>query len=690
MNAILLILALVAAALPASSAPAFHVAPGGNDGGPGSARRPFATLERARKAVRALPKRDGARVMLHAGAYERTDTFELTEADGGTPGRPVVWEAAPSAEVRLLGGRVAPASLFRPASDAAIVDRLDPAARGHVLVAGFDALGLKGAEPFPTTYHGAPPGPELFFNGERLRLACWPNKGWAHIARVVDPGSEPREGDTAGRLPVFAYDGDRPSRWKADAGVWLQGYWRFDWYDQVIKVGSIDAEARTITLAAPHVYSLKPGNPSPRRFRALNVLEELDEPGEFVVDVAGRRVFLWPPTDPATARVEASTLNAPVIALRGASNLVIRGIAVECGLDLGIEVQGGAGCVIDGCRVLNLRHSGIRVTGGERHRVQNCDIHDTGTGGLEMQGGDRKTLQPAGHQALNNHVWRFSMHQFTSAYGLILGGVGNRAANNLIHDAPHQAVSLVGNDHIFELNEVHSVCMETDDCGALYKGRNPSCRGNLIRWNYWHDIGSPMGHGNAAVYFDDGDGGDTVLGNVFVRCGDPGIGSFGTVFSHGGHDIRADNNLFVECKRALGSAPWDYPRWLDAVRGGQDCFFTEKLLKEVDITRPPYTTRYPELAGFMEPKPETPRVNRAARNILVRCGQVSGGAWELEPGSAWSTNEDPGFVNMAAGNYALKKDAEAFRRVPGFQTVPFGRMGLQRRPSREQTAPPRR
>ena len=206
--------------------------------------------------------------------------------------------------------------------------------------------------------------------------------------------------------------------------------------------------------------------------------------------------------------------------------------------------------MIQACTVRNLRKKGIRVDGGFAHRVCDCDIYDTGNGGLTLAGGDRKTLTPGRHEALNNHIWRFSRASAHSAYGLTFGGVGCRAAHNLIHDAPHQAVFVGGNDHVFELNEVHHVCTETDDCGALYKGRNPSCRGNVIRFNYWHDIGSPMGHGNAAVYFDDGDGGDLVLGNVFVRCGEPGRGSFGTVFSHGGHDIRAENNIFVDCKRA--------------------------------------------------------------------------------------------------------------------------------------------
>lgn len=296
-----------------------------------------------------------------------------------------------------------------------------------------------------------------------------------------------------------------------------------------------------------------------------------------------------------------------------------------------------------------------------------------------LGGGDRKTLTPASHEALNNHIWRFSEHQLTSAYGLSFDGVGNRAAHNLIHDAPHQAVFVGGNDHVFELNEVHHVCTETDDCGALYKGRNPSCRGNLIRFNYWHDIGSPMGHGNAAIYFDDGDGGDTVFGNIFARCGEPGRGSFGTVFSHGGHGLRAENNVFIDCKRALGSAPWDDARWRDALKGGQDCFFPDKLLKEVDIRTPPYLTHYPELAGYLDPPAGLPRVSLARLNVMVRCAETAGGNWRLDPGANWSTTEDPGFVDGPHGDYRFRKDAVVFERLPGFKPVPFAEMGLRRR-----------
>jgi hypothetical protein len=669
-------LALAFAGLTALAETTFYVAVDGNDANAGTRARPFRTFERTREAVRAGLS-TARKVVVRGGRYEFSATFALGPRDSGTPKHPATWEAAKGETVRLAGGRTLPASAWQPVADSATLQRLDPGARGKVFKTDLKALGIH-TPPFPTTYHGAPPGPELFCGDQRMRLACWPNQGWATIARIVESGSRPREGDKAGKPGSFEYSGDRPAKWQVADGVWLQGYWCYDWYDEVIRVAAVDAVAHRITLAAPHVYSLMQGNPSPRRYRALNVLEELDQPGEFVINAASGEVFFWPPGGP-TAPVTVSTLEAPIVALKDASHVVWRGFVVECGLGNGIEVSGGTNCAIQACTVRKLRKRGIVVNSGLTHRVCDCDIHDTGTGGLTVSGGDRKTLTPGHHEALNNHIWRFSQHQLTSAYGLTFGGVGCRAAHNLIHDAPHQAVFVGGNDHVFELNEVHHVCTETDDCGALYKGRNPSCRGNVIRFNYWHDIGSPMGHGNAAIYFDDGDGGDLVLGNVFVRCGDPGRGSFGTVFSHGGHDNRAENNIFVDCKRALGSAPWADARWRDALKGGQECFFPDKLLKEVDITRAPYVTHYPELVNYMDPPLGAPRVNRARLNVFVRCPQISSGNWQLEPGANWSTDRDPGFVDLGNGNYRLRSGAEVFKKLKGFTPIPFAQIGLQRR-----------
>lgn len=658
-----------------------YVSATGHDANPGTAQAPFASLARARDAVRALRAQGplaagGVEVEVGPGSYEQSLPLELNAQDSGSATAPVVFRAAPGAEVRLTGGRTVPSTAFQPVRDEQVLARLDPAARERVVVADLRGLGITELGTVPDKFQGALPGPEVFCNDQRLTLARWPNQGWATISRIIETGSIPRVGDTTVKGGVFEVADDRVARWRVADGVWLHGYWCFDWYAEVIRVQSIDPATRQITLAKPSVYGVKQGNPSPRRFYALNLLEELDQPGEYVIDRTDGRLYLWPSVDLANARIVVSLLRGPVVALKEASHVVLRGFIVEAVQGNGIDVLGGSHNRILACDVRNCRDMGINVSGGDGHRVEACDVHETGTGGIGLVGGDRKTLTPAGHEAVNNHIWAFSRHKLTYSNALQIGGVGNRAAHNLIHDAPHQAIGIGGNDHVFEYNVVHHICTETDDCGAYYKGRNPSCRGNIVRYNFWHHIGSPMGHGNAAVYFDDGDGGDVVFGNVFFRCGDPGKGSFGTVFSHGGHDLLAENNIFIECKRALGSAPWNDKRWKDALNGGGDQGWQTRLLKEVDITRPPYTTRYPELVGFMDPPPDRPRVNRAVRNLIVMGADVSSGNWQVSAEGNWVTEQDPGFVDAARGDFRLRPDAAVFAKIPGFQPVPFERMGL--------------
>ena len=291
---LLCVAALAACVAPATAETVFHVAPTGSDLNPGTRSKPFATLERARQAVRMAESHKVRRVLVHAGIYELRETFTLGRQDSGTSARLVIWQAAPAESVKLIGGRSVPAAAWQVVTDAVLLARLDPVARSRVLQVDLRALGVTNLPPFPVAYHGAPPGPEMFFNESRMTLARWPNEGWATIARIVEPGSRPRDGDQRGLTGTFEYAGDRPSRWLAAEGVWLQGYWCYDWYDEVIKVAQIDAATRRISLAAPHVYSLMQGNPSPRRFRALNVLEELDQPGEFVIDRGTGRLYLWP------------------------------------------------------------------------------------------------------------------------------------------------------------------------------------------------------------------------------------------------------------------------------------------------------------------------------------------------------------------------------------------------------------
>jgi len=670
----------------AVTAAEFYVASNGNDAHPGTKDKPFLTLERAREAIRQLkvagPLKEPVSVFVRGGTYRVQASLILGTPDSGTEAAPVVWQAAPGEEVRLCGGAALSADAFTPATDEKILARLDPGGRGKILQTDLHRIGAKELGSFPDLFRGAPPVPEQIFNDQRMTLARWPNEGWASVATIVDGGTTHLSAGQQPRPGTFEYSGDRPARWNVEAGIWLLGYWCYDWYEEAIKVKALNRDKRQITLAQPAVYGINQGNPSPRRYCALNLLEELDQPGEYYADRAAGRLYFWPPDTMKGSRVVLSTLNAPLVSLQDASGVTLRGFILEAGLGDGLAMTGGRGNKIEACVVRNMRQAGIRVSGGAGHRVEGCDIHDTGTGGIVLDGGDRKALTPAGHEAVNNHIWRFSQHQLSYASGITVGGVGNRAAHNLLHDAPHMAVGISGNDHVFEYNVVHDVCNASDDAGALYKGRNPSARGNMIRYNLWHDIGSKMGHGTAAVYFDDGDGGDTVFGNIFVRCGYPGKGSFGTVFSHGGHDNTAENNIFIDCRRALGSAPWGDQRWKETIDGGHGCYWQKLLRQDVDITQPPYTTRYPALVGFMNPQPGQERVNHAKNNVLVHCEQASSGNWKFNADEMWITDHDPGFVNAAQGDYRLPTEAEVFRRLPGFRSIPVEKIGPFQSPLR--------
>lgn len=658
----------------ATHATEFHVALKGKDSNRGTRSSPFASLERARAAVRSLKQGsglppDGVTVWVHGGDYALASTFELGPDDGGETNRPVVYRAVDGKEVRLVGGRSLPAKAFQPVSAPDILQRLDAAARPQVLRADLRALEITNYGTFPDQFSGAAILPELFFNDQRMTLARWPNGEWAEFSKVIESGPAPWRNHASDKLGAFAYDGDRPTRWLRAPAVWLQGYWCFDWSSETIRVQNIDTNEHRITLAKQHHYGLGSGNSGKRRFFAVNLLEELDQPGEYFIDRDSGDLLFWPPSSLRGARVVLSTLTQPVIALRNASHVTLRGLTVEACAGNGIEIKGGQNDSILACRVRNTGMDGVVVAGGTQHRVVACDIFDTGTAGLKIGGGDRKTLTPSGHEAVNNHIHDVSRRQRTHAYHVHLDGVGVRLAHNLLNDGPHQAIGLAGNDHVIEFNEIHHTGMETDDCGSFYMGRNPSERGSVLRYNFWHHIGSTRSHGSCAVYFDDGAGGQTVFGNIFYRAAG---GSFGAVFSHGGHDNTVRNCVFIECPLALGSAPWNDKLWKEYLTGE---LWQEKLLKDVDITKPPYADRYAELKGFMEFSGERRR-NRARANLIVNCRKVQTGNWDVTDG--FVTDTDPGFVNAARMDFRLRSDSAAFAKIPAFENIPFEQIGLQR------------
>jgi hypothetical protein len=420
-----LIVSVLLLSLPiVSSCADFYVSPQGSDRNSGSRQKPFATLERARDAARATKHDSTITIWLKGGTYTRSSTFTLSAEDSGTASAPVVYRAVPGETARISGGKAI---------------RGFKQWRGRILqinlcrqgVTDFGAMTSRGF----SRPHVA--GLELFFGDRPMPLARWPNRGWAHVGAATP----------AKATDEFAFAGDRPARWAKSSDAWVYGYWTYDWADSYEHVASIDMATHTIhTDPSTPPYGYKAG----QRWRVVNVLEELDEPGEWYLDRLTGILYFWPPADIHSAETAVSIMATPLMATQGASYLQFRDLRFEVTRGDGIIITGGTNDILSHCVIANIGNRAVSFVGGSNNGVEDSEILDTGDGGILLAGGDRKTLTPGGYFAVRNHIHDFSRWARTYSPAIQSRGVGNRVVGNTIDHAPHNAILVAGNDHLIE------------------------------------------------------------------------------------------------------------------------------------------------------------------------------------------------------------------------------------------------
>jgi parallel beta-helix repeat protein len=513
----------------------FHVARNGNDAWSGSlpapdaarADGPFASLQRARDAVRAVARREPVTVHIHGGIHALPKTLQLDGRDSGTEGAPVVWRAFQNEKPVLIGGREISGFSTH---------------QGNVLKADVGAQGFAGVH-----------FRQLIFEGRRQHLARYPNfdpqnpygGGWAYADGKPVPMYADIPGENKRTLQFKAADA---RRWAAATNAEVMVFPRYNWWNNIERVASLDAAARTITLARDCSYPVRPGD----RYYVHNVFEELDAPGEWFLDRPTATLHFWPPSPLAGKSVYAPTMRTILELGPGAAHVTFRGLTFECAEGTAITLRNTTNCLIAACTIRNVgdyHGSGVSVDGGLKNGVVGCDIHDTGSHGVSLNGGDRRKLVAAGNYADNNYIHHVGVF-YKQGVGVSMGGCGNRASHNLIHDGPRMGIMFSGNNHLLEFNEIRHVNLETEDTGAVYTGGRDwlGARGTVIRYNYFHDI---LGYGKDAdgqwksphfawgVYLDDNTGGVDVIGNIVVRAHRAGI------HLHNGRDNHVVNNVFV-------------------------------------------------------------------------------------------------------------------------------------------------
>jgi hypothetical protein len=675
---------LVSASLAGAAATELFVSPAGNDANAGSSASPFATIARARdeirkiKAAGTLPP-GGVTVEIFGGKYGLENSLEFSAADSGTADAPVVYRAFQNQPVEILGGRVLKLSEFAPVTDEKILARLDPAARGKVVCAAIGKLGLKHAGPFPPVFSDSGGIFELFWNGKRLPLSRWPNsvdpKDWTTMKKAVVNG----DAKTGG---TFEYRDERPLRWLENHSVWLKGQWRVQWEDPAIRVAKIDPATHQITFAAGlsagigNKYTRPAGN-GKEPWCAINLIEEIDQPGEWAIDFDTQTLFLWPPG--AEGELMVSQLDTPLISVDGAAHLKFIGLTLEASLGDGFVLKNAESVLVAGCTIRNLAKRGV-VLNGYRSGVQSCDVSAVGEGCIMVSGGDKAALTPSGNFVVNNHLHDYAVLKamYSAAIDVGYGGqnnagkvpitaVGIRVANNLIHDAPRDAVLVSGQDNIFEYNEIFNCGFGSGDVGAFYSWLDWTIRGLVIRYNFIHDT-------VGGVNPDDGAAGNTVFGNIFSG---PRTG----VWIASGPDHKILNNIFIKAEGPVFG--------MDdrgAARGYATNSRLHQAVMDINPTQPPWSVRFPEMTNLLASHPELPLRTKFERNVVV---MQTGEPFSLKMAKArqadtnlfvardnFVTATDPGFVDAAKGNFALKPDAVVFQKIPGFQPIPFDKIGL--------------
>ncbi len=668
-------------AAPSQAAIEYFVAPNGSDTNSGTRAKPFASLEaaqkaiRERKAVRSLPS-GGITVWIRGGTYERSSTLALTAQDSGTPQARITFSAWNNERVRLLGGRVI--RDFTPVSDPAVLARLPAPARRPVLQADLRAAGVGQLGDLHSRGFGRPTTPahtELFFGGRPMTLARWPNEGeWEKIADF--PSATAQGDEHGGKLGAltngFHYAGDRPRGWQDFTNAWVHGYWAWDWANSYERIASLDLDQRLIKTAPPHgLYGFRKS----QRFYFVNILEELDQPGEWFIDHRQGLLYFWPPSPLSSGETLVSLLETPLVSMDQASYITLGGLELEGTRGDAVRIRDGTNAIVSGCKIRLIGNYGVQIEGGRNHHVARCDIENTGDGGVSLSGGDRQTLTPGGHQVENCHFQKQGRWSKCYVPAVILSGVGHRVAHNLIHDHPHCAILYSGNEHQIEFNEIHHVALETGDVGAIYAGRDWTFRGNVIRHNFIHHTGG-VGMGSMGVYMDDCVSGTLIEGNIFYQV-------TRAAFLGGGRDHRVVNNIFVDCKPAVqvdGRGLDQSPVWHNMVYG----FMKQQLAA---VPAPLYRIRYPAI-GALDPfyagtSGVPPEGNVIARNICVD-GQWLQVGWHaseklLQLGDNY-VGPDPGFANRTNLNFRLKPNTVT-RRI-GFEPIPVDLIGPQPNPNR--------
>ena len=629
------------------------VSPSGDDSAAGTFDAPFATVARARDAVREAKAagalhRGGATVWLRGGEYQVRETIAFDSRDSGSPDAPVAYRAWKDETPVLTGAWTVPPSAWRLADD----PRIPAEAKGKVWAADVKSLGYDALEPdAPCGYHTARPRlliRSLYCDGKRLHLARHPNEGFFRVGEVVDQEC------------AFKADIGDMARWAPANAPCLEalGYWHWLWADQTLPV-AVDPAEGTISFATADKANDGVGKsfhfsqitlPSKSRFYNLsvtkgrpfflqNALGALDAPGEWYLDGMSGMLYVYPKIllgggkRRGPRRYELSLMAHSLVVVKGASHVRFEGIVFRGGRHHGMELCGVSDVVLEGCVFRDLGGHGLLCRNMRDSLVRGCVFHTFGHCAMTLDGGDRKALAPSGVtvEACDFGDTGLAMRTYTP--GIWVTGCGHRIVRSYFHDFPSSAMRVGGNEHLIASNVLERAVLESDDQGAVDMWGDPTYRGNKFIHNVFRDIGRGGAFvkcGQGGIRLDDAISGNLVYGNRFIDCSK---GHFGGVQIHGGRDNVVRNNVFTRCAHGITVTPWTLDKWREFNSGEKH----EARCRAANVDGAAFRAKYPEFGDLLD----TPMRNTFECNVFEGDGKPPEAGFEpLPPESAIGPGSD--------------------------------------------------
>mgnify|MGYP000238744695 CR=1 FL=1 len=541
----------------------YFVSPTGNDSHTGTKQKPFASIAKARDAVRDKTKGGQASdivVYLQGGTHELAEPLVLQPHDSGTEQFSITYAAYPGEHPVISGGR-----------------RIAGWKRGPGKLWQVEVPQAKAQQWYFR---------QLFIDGKRATRARTPNVDDEQLYYSVKGGELK---DDTWKVSLSAGE---VKDWSnlTDVEIVALGQW-----DLIRKnLAMVDTDRSEVIMAPPHVRTHHHDPRAGSWCFFENAIEMLDQPGEWYLDRVTGVLSYWPLAGQDMSKVEVvAPVLSQLVKVAGTSKQVIQNVHFK-GLTFkharwpfpkwgfagrqGGTMYGGSGfvgeailwnfaksCSMTDCEIAHVGGCGISLLEGcvDNHLAGN-HIHDISSNGINI-GEDLSTIYdtiktseygtPRNNRVTNNYIHGCGADLYGGVGIYVAYTDGTIVAHNLLHDLPYTAINVgmmwggtetICRNNLVEYNHIYDIMKKMGDGAGVYTlGYQP---GTVVRKNLIHDVrrnrfarGGPY----AGLYFDNTSSGILIEDNIVYGIAEPKWPCAHVLIGYYSKDLIFRRNVFV-------------------------------------------------------------------------------------------------------------------------------------------------